>query len=262
MGGFLRKVDLILLIIIALIASIVSILDFFNVIESGTMDYPLLTLFLVSMIGIHLIVSHFSQEDYQSQTIDVLNRLVQGLTAIDFREFRDSIEIESYLAQRMLEARKSICDLTWKRKLSPGFSAKDRQLSHTYMDKCIAEASERIPYREVFIFSDPRRVQKLVRRLSEDKPGYSCRYFREDPPIPRLQFVIVDDEEVFFFASSPNAPLCSFRSKELARVFKAYYEAIWQAAISIKEGDRVSLEEVERVKNIYPGLFDTSDDEG
>ena len=256
MATLLRKIDLILLTVIALVASIISLFDFFNIIEGSTTNYSLLTLFLVSMIGMHLIVSYFSQEDYQKETLTVLDRIAQGLKTLDFQEFHDAIEIESHLAQRILEARRCVCDLTWKRKLSPGFSAKDRQLSHTYMDKCIAEASERIPYREVFIFSDPRRVQKLMRRLSENKPGYSCRYFREEPSIPRLQFVIVDEEEVFFFASSPNAPLCSFRSKELARVLKAYYEAIWQTAISIKEGNRIYTDEVEKVRKIYPELFE------
>jgi len=247
--SLLRKVDLMILIVIALVAGTLSVLDFFNLAEAATPDYPLFTLFLLAMIGLHLIVSHFSQEDFRDGTTSLLESIASGKTAEDFRVFGDSMEIERYLGKRMLEARKSVCDLTWKSRISEGFSASDRQLAHTYMDKCIAKASDRISYREILIFSDLRRVEKLERRLRENKKGYSCRYFREDPPIPRLQFVIVDDEEVFFFASAADSPLCSLRSKELSRVFRSYYDAAWSAAIPIKDGPRIDDAEVTLIRS-------------
>lgn len=251
MQNILRKLDLILLVIIALVAGTLSVLDFFDLIGTASPNYPLFTLFLLAMIGLHLIVSHFSQEDFRNDTSAQLNHISQGLSASEFRIYKDSMEIEGQLAKRILEARNSVCDLTWKARISEGFSASDRQLSHGYMDKCIAEASDRISYREVFIFNDPRRVEKLNRRLSEKKKGYSCGYFKDDSPIPRLQFVIVDDDEVFFFASSANAILCSFRGKELIRVFKSYYEAVWSAATPIKNGPWIDEEQVALIRNAF-----------
>ncbi|MBU2555053.1 MAG: hypothetical protein KKF98_11395 [Bacteroidetes bacterium] len=255
MQNILRKVDLIILVVIALVAIVLSVLDFFNLTGEISPNYPLFTLFLLSMVGIHLIVSHFSQEDFRSDTTTLLERIATGVSVADFRIFNDSIEIESYLAKRMIEAKKSICDLTWKSKISEGFSASNRQLAHGYMDKCITEVSDRISYREIFIFNDPRRVEKLERRLSEKKKGYSCRYFKDDTPIPRLQFVIVDDEEVFFFASSADSILCSSCSKELCRVFRSYYEAVWNVAIPIKDGPKIDENQVTIIRNaqVLPG---------
>jgi hypothetical protein len=248
MQKFLQKLDLIVLCLIALVAITLTVYDFFH--RGGTPSpyFPLYTLFLLGLIGLHLIVSHLRFERFQNDTNTLLQHIDKGVNAADIRIFSDSGELESYLGKRMLEARKSVCDLSWKAKISEGFSASNRQMAHLHMDKCIAEASERIAYREILIFNDPRRVEKLDRRLSENKNGYSCRYFREDSIIPRLQFVIVDDEEVFFFASSAHAVLCSVRNQELCKVFKAYYEAIWNAAIPIKDGPTIYSDEVAFIK--------------
>lgn len=247
----LRKVDLVILILIALATGVVSVLDFFGILDPKDFSYPVFTLLLLSAVALHLVVTHFTQEDFHAKTILLLSKLSDNTQLIDLRIYSDSMEIESHLAQRMLEAKKSVRDLTWKAKISEGFSASNRQLAHGYMDKCIAETSDRITYREIFVFTDPRRVEKLERRLSENKRGYSCRYFREDCPIPRLQFVIVDDEEVFFFASAADSILCSIRSRELSNVFRSYYEAAWDSAIRIKEGPRVFEDVVAEIREHF-----------
>jgi len=239
MYNILRKIDLVILVFIALVASTISILDFFNIVDASTPNLTLFTLLLLGMVGLHLIVSHFSQEDFRANTTRLLEKIVGTIGAVDLRIYNDSMEIESHLAKRILEARKSVRDLSWKAKISEGFSAGNRQLAHGYMDKCIAEASDRISYREIFIFNDPRRAAKLERRLTERKRGYACRYFKDDSLIPRLQFVVVDDEEVFLFASSSDSVLCSFRSKELSKVFCSYYEAAWSAA-TLSTGQKMS----------------------
>jgi len=233
----LRRINILILSLIAIIASTLTILNFFNLqIES---NYPLITVFLLSMIGLHLIVSHFSVVDFQDKTNQALNNIIENKETNEYVEYRDSAAIESALAKKILEARISVCDLSWKAKLSEGFSARDRQVTHNYMDKCIAEASDRISYREIFTFGDKRRIEKLERRISEKSHGYSCRYFKESIDIPRLQFVIVDNEHVFFFASSADSTLCSFKSKQLAKVLLSYYEAAWNQAIPIKEGPNI-----------------------
>lgn len=251
MQNLFRKMDIVILGVIALVSIGLAIVDFFDIFGEISPNYPLFTLFLLAMIGLHLILSNISQEDFRSNTNASLQSIVKGIT--DFRVFDDSIGIESYLAKRILEAKKSVCDLSWKSKISEGFSASDRQLSHKYMDKCIAKISERVPYREILMFNDPRRVEKLKRRLSEKKGGYSCRYFRENTPIPRLQFVIIDDEEIFFFASAADSPLCAFRSQELCRVLRSYYETAWSQATPIKDGPKIYDKEVEFILKTYGG---------
>ena len=51
--------------------------------------------------------------------------------------------------------------------------------------------------------------------------------------------MIIDDEELLFFASSAGSPLASFCSKVLCRVPWSYFELAWREARPIKEGPRV-----------------------
>jgi len=161
--------------------------------------------------------------------------------------FSDSVELETYLGKKIIDARKEVCDLSWKSKISAGFSIHKRRQSHDYYDKCVKNASEKIIFREIFIFNDSRRFQKLKKRLSEKKNGYSCRYYKEDSVIPRLQFVIIDDNEIVFFASSSNSLLCSIQSEELCMVLKPYYEEAWNNAIPIKEGSQIYQDVVDEI---------------
>ena len=236
--------------LIAFIAGTLTIMDFFKFKSISADNYPVFTVFLLSMVALHLIVTHLSNVDFQEKTNKALISINSGSNATEYIQYQDSASIESALAKRILESRISVCDLSWKAKLSEGFSAKDRQVTHTYMDKCIAEASDRITYREIFTFGDKRRIEKLERRIDENKSGYSCRYFNESIEIPRLQFVLVDSEHVFFFASSADSVLCSFRSKELAKVLLSYYEAAWNNAIPIKEGPNIIQKSLEEVRTL------------
>lgn len=146
-----------------------------------------LTLLLVSMIGLHLIVADVTQEAYDLSSKFLLNRIAQATAnPTQYRAFSDAGELETYLGRRMLKARKSICDLTWKETISSGLCVGDRQISHKLMDRCISEAFGRTTYQEISVFSDPGRLKKLQRRLPEAKSGYSCRYFRQEATIPRL----------------------------------------------------------------------------
>src|ERR1019366_8787090 len=181
MRTVLRKIDLILLALIALISIVLSILHFFHLVDSPWLkdNLALCTLLLLSLLGLHLIASYIAEEDFRRQSTQLLTTIASGTSSSEFKRFADAAEMESYLAKRMREARKSICDLSWKAKISEGFSSTNRQAAHQYMDGTISEAAGRVSYREIFIFNDIRRIDKFERRLSEQKNGYSCRYFRE-----------------------------------------------------------------------------------
>ena len=247
MRAVLRRVNLVVLALIALVAVALSIGDLFKLLPDNSRNYPIIILLLLAGIGLHLVTAHLSMEDFESKALSLLNRLDRSGKFPEVRVFEDSVEIENYLGKRLLEAKKSVCDLSWKQQISAGFSASSRQLAHGYMDKCIAATSGRISYREIFVFNDSRRVDKLRRRLTEKKKGYSCRHFRSDSEIPRLQFVIVDDSEVFFFASAADSILCSVKNNEIAEVFRSYFDAAWHRAVPIKEGPNVHQDEVDAI---------------
>jgi len=60
--------------------------------------------------------------------------------------------------------------------------------------------------------------------------------------------VLIDDQEVFFFASSGGSPLASFRSKELSMVLRCYFDVVWAEARPIKEGPQVYENEVAYIR--------------
>lgn len=248
MRQFIEKIDLAVLALITIIAVAISIGDYFKLIPDNSKNYPIITLLLLSSMGLHLVTTHVTRERLESKSIELLKQLDENLRRVDVRVFEDSAEVENYLGKRILDANKSVCDLSWKQQISAGFSASSRQLAHGYMDKCISVTSERISYREIFVFSDVRRIEKLRRRLEENKTGYSCRYYR-DSKIPRLQFVIVDDVEVFFFASASDSILCSVKNAEIVKVFKSYYDALWSKATPLKEGPHIYEAEIASVLN-------------
>jgi hypothetical protein len=139
----------------------------------------------LAVVAIHLTVSRVTDEQFQTQSMKLLEQISTGISVGEFRMFTDAVEMEHHLAERLLSAKASVCDLSWKSRISEEFAATHRRLSHGNLDRAIAEASSRISYREIFIFSDRRRVEKMDRRLNERQDGYSCRYYKEDGRIPR-----------------------------------------------------------------------------
>ncbi len=247
----IKYLDVTILIIISIITIIINVIDFFDLFSLGKplfkIDYSIVMLVLLAFIGFHLGLVYLSNVKYQTDSELSLKQILKSVKTHDIRTFSDAVELETYLGKRILDARKEVCDLSWKSKISAGFSINKRKQSHDYYDKCIKNASEKILFREIFIFSDPRRFQKFKRRLSENKNGYSCRYYKDDSIIPRLQFVIIDDTEIVFFASSTNSLLCSIKSEELCRVLKPYYEEVWANAIPIKEGSQIHQDIVNEI---------------
>lgn len=219
-------------------------------------DYNAMLLVLFGVIGLHLATSHILEERFRdsfdggserlvkefSKQAEALLKKIQGAEVLGFA---NAAQQEHYLAKRLADAKVEICDLSWKETLSLHVSLPERVKSQKSYENSIEKTARRIPYREIFVFSDPRRIDKLKRRIDEDLPGYSCRYFPSST-IPRLQFMIIDREEIVF-ASSSYPTLCSIRQPHLAQIFQAYYESAWAAATPLKEGRNLRHDEFKKV---------------
>lgn len=252
MRAFIQTIDTIVLAIVATVASVISVFGFFNLDWIEPIGYSILTMLLVGSIGIHLSVAHIKREQYQQVSLKLLHDLSVQFESPEIRMFADSGEAEQYLAKRILGAKRSVCDLSWKKTISAGFTAPTRQVTHNYMDNSINEVSGRISYREIFIFSDLSRVERLVRRLTRPQAGYSCRYFRSDSEIPLMQFVVVDEDEVLIYPATPNSKLILIASRSVASSFHSQFESAWASAISIKEGRTIDYAEVTAIRERYP----------
>ena len=251
MKRFLKRLNLVVLFVLGILAIALSAARFVGL-SVGSAATPAAVLFLLGAAVLHLTLAHISDEEFKDFTRDRFVQLAGRVDRLPVRVFGGAEEAETYLASRLGQAKHSICDLSWKDKISAGFDAANRQRTHELMDRAIGRVSESIAYREIFVFSDPRRVARLEKRLSKRRKGYSCSYFRAEDSIPRLQFVLIDDEEVVFFASAADSLLCSVRSGELCKVLRSYYDASWSQARPIKLGSQLHEEEVEFIRRNYP----------
>jgi predicted protein tyrosine phosphatase len=259
---FVRHIDVVVLGFLCAISIAITVFDAFGMFASvpilKQLNLPLLIVLLLSFIGLAIVVSTVEQrrfEDKQTEFDKTLplefTKVILGVGGI--RVFKDSAEQEEYQAWRISPANKEhakkVCDLTWKEKISPLFAAEQRVKSHGTYEESIDKACDEIEYREIFVFSERRRREKLLRRLKANKPGYLCRYF--DIPhefeIPRLQFMLIDGEEIIF-ASSSYPKLCAIRHKELGEIFQKYFDDLWNKATPIREGkDHVNHAELEKI---------------
>lgn len=247
---FIKKVDVALLAVISIVSIVIASLDYLNVFDNvpffERLNYTILAIVLLSFIGLHLVLSYITQSEFQERFPRHIDKIIRSLNGVHVEVFNNSIELDYYLAKRIKEAKNEVCDLSWKERISHGYSLKARAKSHKSYEASIGEVCDRITYREIFVFSDARRKDRLEQRLKECKTGYSCRYFTGHLSIPRLQFVLIDGEEVIF-ASSSYPKLCAIKHAALSEIFQTYYNETWDAATPIKDGAVIHYDEVKRI---------------
>ena len=167
------------------------------------------------------------------------NILLEAQKGLQFRHFTSTEAQMKYQTKKIQAAKNKIEDLTWSHKLSKKVNLPSRKKVENEYENALTEASSRIYYREIFIFNKQSRLEKLKRRLKENKPGYACAYY-QDTKVPRMQFMIIDEEEVIF-ASSGLPIRCALKHKQFAKAIAEYYETVWENATPIKDGNEIFL---------------------
>jgi hypothetical protein len=240
----MRRADKLVLVAISIAGVVVAALDFAGVISK--IPYAQVTLVLLGAVGLQLVILSITADDAAKRQVTLTEKLLGRVESTDITRFASGKEIEEYLAKRIRDAKVEVCDLSWKLEISASFGSMSRTKSHSAYEASIKAASKLLTYREIFIFNDPRRLEKMLRRIAEARPGYSCRYYENNSGIPRLQFVIIDNEEVVIFAMSAHSTLCVVRNPTLLGVFKPYFEEAWRKAIPLKDGPMVHQVNVEQ----------------
>jgi len=201
--------------------------------------------------GIDALKSH--QEDSRADVEEQLRRLastvVTSLDGVEVRTFRNNQELMLHLVRQLNSAKESVDDLTWSHRLSLTHNLERNQVVEERYQKAISRISNKLAYREVFIFSKASRVRKLKRRLSENADGYSCAYY-EPCDIPLIQYMVIDKKEAFF-ASAVFPIKCAIRHPRLVEILAAYFDEVWGASTKIKVGNEVHRDEVEKILATY-----------
>jgi hypothetical protein len=257
---WLNNFDVLLIGATAILSGTISLLDFLGFLDGIPWlahRIPTLTLLATGLIAGYLVLERRNQlEDMQADTDQRLEELSQllsqstvtiidSLEGVELRKFETGNDMLSYVNKRLLQARQRIDDLSWSPALGLEHSLEATQEIEAQYAERIGRVSQRIPYREVFCFNRPGRVSKLEKRLEQDAPGYSCAYY-EETEVPLLQFMIIDDEEVFILSDQLQSKL-AIRHPYVVSMFSEYYEAIWNNATPIKVGTMIEKDVVERI---------------
>lgn len=170
-----------------------------------------------------------------------------------YKSFSGGPEFVGYLADRILQAKRSVDDLTWLEEPRADRYAKDRVDADQRYYSAMASAAERgVTYKEIFVFTEKEKVEKMRTMVEKNIKYYSCGYF-EGSDIPRPVFIIIDDEEVLVYGMDPRV-FCAFKHPELVPAFNEYYTQLWRKCTKIKDGNDVN-------KTIYQTVskkFETS----
>lgn len=183
-----------------------------------------------------------------SECHDALTKKVIHATGgIEYYAFRNSTEFMNYLADRISQAESSVYDLTWvENKHSerpPGYEEAEQKYH-----SAIIRNSNRIQYRDVYIFCDKPKYQKLQKILEQNPlpQRYHCRYY-PNSKIPRPVFVIIDESEVLLYGIAAAGMYCSVRHVPLVEMFKNFYLTVWSEANKLKDGPTIYKDEYNKV---------------
>jgi hypothetical protein len=138
--------------------------------------------------------------------------------------FKNIDEVDNYIAKLISQAKETVYDLNWQDFMAknpiPRNEAKKKHVSNQ-IDKEIRKfynhKKDIREYKEIFTFSYERNIDKMLDHINYG-PVYSCRYFdnkEEKTKFPKIQFIIIDEEEVIFVSSSYVPHLYSLKGKEL-----------------------------------------------
>lgn len=267
------------LLIVGLLGVTVSILDFIGTdFENGPWRWlkgPLpVILLIVALLALAVGLERsirFQQIDRRLDSIESLaaegpQRVIDALAGIEVRQFSDAQELYEYVTRRMNKARR-IEDLTWG-PAERGTTQVEENAVAKYV-KTIAAICQRkdVSYREIMSFSEYDRLNHVNRAksmLDKNLIGYRLRYytFSQETMPPLLLFMVIDSEEVIIassrapFLSSEGEIQVAVKHPVIVKLFQDYFEAIWQGAKVLKEGDRVYYNELESIRRSLSGSME------
>lgn len=264
-----RKIEVehILLTLIGVSSIIIAILDFWDLISimpflSGKI--PTLSLLVLGMIASYLVFERKSKLDkIETLVSDGFDTTMFSLQGGPIKLFAHSGELYEYLAQQILNAQKSVDDLTWG-DITSTVKTKQQDLAFTkYFNATRKALSNRnIQYREVMSF--PRegklrdeRIARAEQMLNSNYFNYELGYYdfehKGSPPL--VQFLIIDNKEaIVAFYRGKSIPIegtlhFSTFHPVIVRFFRDYYDAIWSGSIILKRAGGVpNQKELERLK--------------
>lgn len=254
----LKVLDIVILFVLVISFTFVGQVDFEEIEISSNPYEIVLTMFtilgaLLCGISIHFILSGFieikymgTQKRLEKQLEKLEKNIVNSVSGVRKIVFDDMNDVDEYLANRILEAQKSVYDLNWKDIKWPYRTVHRDEVKMGLMAKKLDDAIKKkcrdgLIIKQIFTLADPKNIEKIRRRVTYGE-SYSCSvYLKEDLSInnfPKLTFAIIDDEEVIF-TSSEYRYYCAIKDEKLISILENYFDQAWEFSTKIKENKTI-----------------------
>jgi hypothetical protein len=265
MGNDMKRVRTIIeyaaLSALAAISIIIASLDLIGLLDASNwlaQRIPALTLLGIGFVAGYLILERrgtldqiaISLEQHHQEILQTVtsssSRTIRSLKGVEARTFNDGASFISYFAERTRQAHR-VDDISWGTPVPPS-SAREKEVYDSYY-QVIAEVASKpdVIWREVVMFIQKSRFDRIKPLLLAGIPGYSAAYYdavsKEAPP--RMTFAIVDGEEVFLASYGLRVAV---RHPDIVEYFSQYYEDIWKNGNTLKIGSQVDMEAVRRLE--------------
>lgn len=231
------------------------------------MDYSLVSTTLLLSISIHFILSELIQTDILKKQSNLEEKLTQttetiinSLNGVEIKFFDDINDVDIYISKQIANAKSCVYDFNWQDYISVNPYHRSQPLKEyasNEIDKSIKKFCQRSVskphiYREIFTFSYPKNLGKMLTHISYGD-AYSCSYYdnKDNQRFPKLQFVIVDDKEVIFVSSAYKPNLCAIKNERIVSIFCSYFEQAWDLSTKIKESNSLHNNVIEDIKKKY-----------
>jgi len=245
--------------LLGILISIFDYLDWFGRIPWVDNDrIPTLVLLLLGGVALFLVIERriFFEEKFDG-VIEQLTKLVEGqeaiptdviraLEGVKVRVFYSSFDLLEHATQRVREAKGRIDDTSWGIALGYESQLQKNQKISIAHHKQMETFAKNNTYREIFIFNQPYQLEKMKSRVAQGLLGYSCAYYENPPDALLLNFMIVDDQEVILLADNFEGNM-AIQHPEIVKMFKAYYQMLWDQAEIIKDPHGVRQDVYDRI---------------
>ncbi|HFD31901.1 MAG TPA: hypothetical protein ENJ28_04200 [Gammaproteobacteria bacterium] len=243
-----EKAEEFILGLVAIFSIIISLLDWFRWLPLPTGTVSSLTLLGIGLVAGYLVLERRNKLDRIEQVVTQgFDKTILSISGGSVEIFKDSRQVYEYAARRMMDAKKSVDDLTWGAIQSTRRTKAEEDAFQKYVEAIVATASRKeIRYREVMTFPSEERIRRAEEILARNIYGYQLRYYdiEHEATPPLLQFMVIDSEEVILASHRGTTlpvegePLVATRHPEIVRYFQDYYNAIWQGAKRIKDAGK------------------------
>lgn len=266
----IRISDYITIFVAIAISVIAFIIDGYNNYMNNKVqiDYAYVSTTLLLAIAIHFILAAFSENEISKQHDNLKEEIerstsviINSLNGVEVLFFDDINDVDIYIAKKILAAQKCVYDFNWQDyiQVNPYHrNPSDKEYAANKIDSsiksfCSKKSTKPRIYKEIFTFSYSQNVDKMLAHISYGDT-YCCAYYDNlegNAKFPKLQFVVIDDQEVIFVSSAYKPNLCAIKNNRIASIFCNYFEQAWELGIVIKDKEELNKNIIEDIKQKY-----------